>query len=222
MNPFNIPVRQFQVPTHEKQLVRREDLEKMERAQDILEQARSRANALVEQAQQELEQARCEISEMHQRAAQEAKQSATLLAEQAKEQAISKTVDWIVDEVSIEQVIAKQMSERIRSLVTVAIREYSATQDVSEILVRRLTKPIDEQLAKGNVTLKVHPNAMHSIRGTLGENDGLTVVADDGLSDKQARLETALVRVDIDLDQHLQLILDKLLCEPEALAVGEQ
>lgn len=214
MNPFNIPVRRFQIATHEKQIVRREDVEKMEQAQDILEQARSKADAIVLQAQ-------IEIGEMHQRAADEAKQNAALLAEQAKQHAISKTVDWIVDEVSIEQVIAKQMSERIRSLVTVAIREYSAIQDVSEILVRRLTKPIDEQLAKGCVTLKVHPNILPSVSSTLDKSDGLTIVADDRLGDRQARLETSLVRVDIDLDQHLQMILDKLLCQPEALAVGE-
>ncbi|MCL9783731.1 hypothetical protein M9194_20100 [Vibrio sp. S4M6] len=221
MNPFSIPIYHLNVYSYEQGVIPREVIEQAEQAHDIVENAKHQAEQIQLQAQRDLDRAQLEIEDMHRQAIAEAEQTAAFVVQQAKDVAISQSIDWIADEVSLEKVIALQMGEKIRALIAQAVREYAALEDVSEILLRRLSKPVEEQLKKGSVDLMVHPEVLPKLSQKVAKGDGLNLIADASLTVKQARLETPLVRVELDLERHLQHIIDKLLSMPEAMAVGE-
>ncbi|MCL9783822.1 hypothetical protein M9194_20560 [Vibrio sp. S4M6] len=218
MNPFKFPVSRLQECSYPGDIIPKTELEHLNHAQSVLDEARKQAQNIIAEAESELHQAKADIQQMRADARFKAEQEAVSIAQKETDQAIARTIEWIADEISLEQRVAANMGERIRTLVAQAVTEYCAQQDVSEILVRRLSRPIEEQLLKGNVQLKVNSQMLSAIELKLPKGNGLEIVADDSLSKNQACLETALLRMDLDLDLHLQSILDNLIGESKAQA----
>ncbi len=197
-----------------------ETFEKMQQAEYLMQQARIEASQIIEQAQEQLAQARQEIALMQEQAHLQATNHARELAESAQSQAIADAIQWLVDEQSLERAIACEMEQKVRSLVAFAIREFAGEQDTTELLIRRISKMVDEQLKHNRVSLIVNPNQLKYIRKELGEGDELVYRTDEGLSESQAVIETSLVRMELDLDRHLELIIEHLLGESKAVACG--
>ncbi|MGF1740032.1 hypothetical protein L4C34_02915 [Vibrio profundum] len=216
MNPFKLSVSHLQECNYVGDIISREELEQLENAQTILDDAKRKAEQIRAIAESELNTTRSDIQQMIQQAKVKAEKDAVLIAQEATDQAIADTIQWVVDEMSLEQRVAANMNERIRSLVAQAVTQYSAQQDVSEILVRRLSRPIEEQLSQGKVQLKVNSQVLPFIELKLSKVNGLELIADDSLSERQACLETMLVRMDLDLDRHLHSVLDNLVGEPKS------
>ncbi|WP_159084720.1 hypothetical protein [Dongshaea marina] len=220
MNPFSIAISQISGIPMTGDVIGSETFEKMQQAEYLMQQARIEASQIIEQAQEQLAQARQEIALMQEQAHLQATNHARELAESAQSQAIADAIQWLVDEQSLERAIACEMEQKVRSLVAFAIREFAGEQDTTELLIRRISKMVDEQLKHNRVSLIVNPNQLKYIRKELGEGDELVYRTDEGLSESQAVIETSLVRMELDLDRHLELIIEHLLGESKAVACG--
>lgn len=189
---------------------------------NVLLQAKREAEALRLQAKNTLAEAKKQSAHIRQQARLQGQQEAEEFVEEARTKAVSDTIRWLVAEDDMEQVIANRLEKRIRSIAVQALLEFARKQEPVELLVQRLTHKIPEILqAEQKLQLRVHPWNLSIVQGAFYDELQVRISTDDTLSSGQAVLENDLMMIMIDLDAHLNVLVERLLNTSQT-ARGEQ
>lgn len=191
------------------------ELTRCTQALETLQAAQHKARALKEEAQEALVNAQNEAELIRQQARLEGQKEGEQWIEKARTQAINETVTWLVEEDDLELTIANRLEEHIRSLASQALLEFAGKQDPAELLVRRLARKVPETIREGQaLQIKVHAWDLATVQAAFHDQTRIQVSADDKLTPGQAILENDLVTVRIDLDAHLNVLIQRLKAPP--------
>lgn len=168
--------------------------------------AQADADALRQQAASELEQARRDADALREAARQEA----GAIRVQAREEAIADAVQWLCCEQDMEQLIARELAQRWRSLTARVLDQVLGQGDQNERVLRRVEHKVAELLPRGRLTLAVPPTALAVATQYWAATPQVSVVADPELVPGQARLDNGLVRIHLDTPAHQALLLQQL------------
>ncbi|EAA3660112.1 type III secretion protein [Salmonella enterica] len=196
-NPLNLVIRTLPGPCPQERLTRDLQAEREQihqRLAEILDQGREEASALRSEGEACLAQAKEEASRLIEAAKIEAKE----LVLKARVSAAEEAVQWLYDELEMEQRIANELSQRWRNLIAQSLDELLGQQDQNALLLRRIEKRVTELLPSGRVTLILPPTAMASAIDRWKDITEVTLQVDSTLSEAQAILDNGLVRIHLD------------------------
>ncbi|VVE00016.1 type III secretion system apparatus protein [Pandoraea aquatica] len=144
-----------------------------------------------------------------------ARQEASTQAEAARQAAIAQTVDWLVDEASMEREIVRSLERRVADAMTGALANFVGKLDVGERFAHRIGQTLPGLVREGALVLRV-PTAHHSaVTDALREADiMLACTPDASLSGRQAHIESEWVTVRLDLDADLAAVIKRLRAVP--------
>ncbi|PRP69728.1 hypothetical protein BUE93_13615 [Chromobacterium amazonense] len=217
-NPLNLAVATLPGPLPTGCVIRAAELETRRDLAGALERlhaaAREDAEALRLQAQAELEQARREAEALREAAWQDA----AAIRRQARDEAVDEAVQWLCCEQEMEQLIARELAQRWRTLTARVLEELLGQSDQNQLLLRRVERKVAELLPRGRVTLCVAPSALAVAARAWASAPEVKVMADSGLASGQARLDNGLVRIHLDEPAHQARVLQQLAGEPERVA----
>ncbi|POA99796.1 protein EsaK [Chromobacterium sinusclupearum] len=217
-NPLNLPVILLPGPMPAGTIVSAAELAARRDQAAALEAlhaaAREDAEALRRQAQAELEQARREAEALR----EAARQDAAAIRHQARDEAVDEAVQWLCCEQEMEQLIARELAQRWRTLTARVLDEVLGQSDQNQLLLRRVERKVAELLPRGRVTLCVSPSALAAATRAWASAPEVKVMADPGLATGQARLDNGLVRVHLDEPAHQARVLQQLAGEPGRVA----
>lgn len=144
-----------------------------------------------------------------------ARQEAATQAEAARQAAVAQTVDWLVDEASMEREIVRSLERRVADAMTGALSNFVGKLDVGERFAHRVGQTLPDLAREGVLVLRV-PTAHHTaVEGALRDADiVLACTPDASLSDRQARIESEWVTVCLDLDADLAAVIKRLRAVP--------
>ncbi|MFJ2995526.1 hypothetical protein [Pandoraea sp. NPDC087047] len=167
----------------------------------------------------EREQARREVEALRhawQAAAQErAQEEAAALAETARQAAVVQTVEWLVDEASMEREIVRSLERRVADALTGALSNFVGSLDTGERFAHRVGQALPGLVREGALVLRVPPAHYDAVANALRHADiMLPCSADASLSAHQARIESEWVTVCLDLDADLAGVIERLRVAP--------
>lgn len=144
-----------------------------------------------------------------------ARQEAATQAEAARQAAVAQTVDWLVDEASMEREIVRSLERRVADAMTGALSNFVGKLDVGERFAHRVGQTLPGLVREGVLVLRV-PTAHHAaVAGALRDADiVLACTPDATLSGRQARIESEWVTVCLDLDADLAAVIKRLRAVP--------
>ncbi|VVE48458.1 hypothetical protein [Pandoraea anhela] len=177
------------------------------------------ARAEREAAQAALEQARREIDAQRsawQEAAQaRIKAEAAAMAESARQAAVAQTVQWLVDEASMEREIVRSLERRVADVLTGALKNFVDKLDVGERFAHRVGQALPGLVREGALLMRVAPAQHDAIANALRDADIVLPCSPDAtLTDRQARIESEWVTVCLDLDADLAAVIERLRVGP--------
>ncbi|KVX77016.1 hypothetical protein [Burkholderia ubonensis] len=192
-------------------------------AASILEQAQSRAAALLDEATNQRAAAERDARQFCEDARQRWLSAATAELEQARQDLIGETIQWLADEADIEARIAENLDDRLRVLIASVVEPYLRERDAVELLLERVRTRIATEHGRQPLVLHVGTTSAERIRTALHDEPRVRVLADVTLGDSEARLESPHVIVRFNLEQHLSLLISRLTaCTPEPSIDGER
>jgi hypothetical protein len=166
---------------------------------DLLAAAHAEAEHIQAQALAVLDQARQDAIAIQQDAHRRADETFEALCREAQEKAAAEAVQWLCEEQDLEQQIADQVSLRWRHLTAQVLGETIGKHDQTDILIRRVERKVNDLLSHGQIMIYVAPVALVATKQRFAETAQILVATDEQLSEGQARLETHLLHVHIDL-----------------------
>ena len=205
-----IPIIRLQVASPQKSIIPATELAECVMGSAELHTAQLEADALKHDAQALISDAQRAVETIQQQAYLDSQADAAEGVEAARTHVIEETLDWLVAEGQLELAIASRLEERIRILAAQALLEFSGKQDHTELLVRRLARKIPETIRHGQLQLRVSSSRLASVQAAFEGEPHIQVSTDDTLAEAHAVLENNLVRLQIDLDRHLNLLTERL------------
>ncbi|QAU24828.1 protein EsaK [Dyella sp. M7H15-1] len=166
---------------------------------DLIAKAHDEAQRIHADAAALLEQARQDADAIRQDAHRQAAQEIEALRREAQQAGAAEAVQWLCAEQNLEQAIAREVSLRWRHLTAQVLKETIGKHDQTELLMRRIERKVGELLPHGQIALHVTPSALAAARHSFAETTSITVIADEQLTEGQARLESHLLHVHVDL-----------------------
>lgn len=218
MKTSPIPLVRVHTPKPQKAVISAAELDFHIAASQRLLSTQQKAQAMEQQALEIISTAEHEAEKIRQDAYIESQAQAAQHIETARYKAIEEAVDWLEAESNIELGIANRLEERIRSLAVSALFEFSGKQDQAELSVRRLSRKIPEMIRNDRLRLRVHPLSFSVVQHAFQETH-VTVSADETLAMGQAELESDLVRIKLDVDAHLNILIARLVQRPQPTQV---
>ena len=219
-NPLNISLLTLPGPLPEAPLIRAAEVKRRAdhaAALDALHHAaQARADALQHEAEARLQQAQREAEALLATAQQEAQ----ALRRQAYDKAINEAVQWLCCEQDMEQLIARELTRRWRTLTAQVLEELLGQYDQNELLLRRVERKVAELLPRGSLTLSVAPSALASATRTWAETPEVCIRADASLLAGEAWLDNGLVRIHLDTPAHQASLLAQLAGTPLGVRHG--
>lgn len=212
-NPLNLVIGTLPGPCPRERLTQdllAEREQTRQRLDEILAQGHEAAAALRAEGEVCLGQAREEAARLLDAARSEAK----ALAQAARASAAEEAVQWLCGEQEMEQLIAREVSQRWRHLTAQALEELLGQQDQNALLLRRIERRVTELLPGGRVTLLLPPAAMGAASASWGEVNEVTLQADPDLSEGQAILDNGLVRIHLDNPVQQASVLERFIDAP--------
>ena len=209
-NPLHISLHTLPGPIPETPIMRATDLrlrQELAMALDELQRAaQANANALQHEAEAQLEHARHEAEALLATAHHEAH----TLRRQAYDKAIAEAVQCLCCEQDMEQLIARELTQRWRALTAQVLEELLGQFDQNELLLRRVERKVAELLPKGSLLLSVAPCALASATRMWADTPEVSVTADATLASGEAWLDNGLVRLHLDTPTHQARLLEQL------------
>ncbi|PKH21806.1 hypothetical protein CIG19_14775 [Enterobacterales bacterium CwR94] len=187
----------------------REQLAQYVQANDILEQAAQEAARLLKAAENERQETHARCAALIEQAKREGIQQGQAAVETTRQQVITETVQWLVDEKRLEEQIANLMQERLQEMVQRIVEPYLMTCDPVPLLIQRVDALMHQYLHENNLELYVSHEHIPQLSHAFSGNVPLTLIADDTLSLHQARLVSPCAIVWLDLKQHLRLLMEQ-------------
>ncbi|HEY4262091.1 MAG TPA: hypothetical protein VGM98_18115 [Schlesneria sp.] len=197
--------------------LRTDQLDKYCDAEAILAAAQREANTLKIEANKILDDARRDALNIHEKALRDGLASATDELERQRVALVGETIQWLIDEQALEASIADRLDARISALVVDIVSRYLGDQDSVELLTRRIRTVIPEESIAHRIRLRVSPANAAPIQDRLSTERRIFVVADDAISDTEAKLETPDAIVCLDLERDLKLLLSSLTTCPSGI-----
>ncbi|WP_179958299.1 hypothetical protein [Chitinimonas arctica] len=179
-------------------------------ANRVLDRAKLRAGVISKEALRQLEQAKAEGETILAWSRDEGLRQAAKEVEQAKRDAIEDAVEWLVQEQQLERHIVVRLEKEIRALAAQAFAELVGGLDAGELLLQQLGKYVSDSINEGKLELRVNPVHWARAIDTFAAEPRILVIPDKSLTIKQAILNSAYVQIQLDLDRHLQLLVDRL------------
>ncbi|CAI8807416.1 hypothetical protein [Pseudomonas zeae] len=173
------------------------------RAQEACKDLHDQARLVLEQAQNQAENIR---QEAYQQGLQDAAQ--TLAAQQ--QSLVEETLDWHVSQARLEATLAQHLDTRIRAMVAAVLEEFIGEQVAADLIVKRVQRRLSDVLSAGTVTLHVSDSCQPQACEELGAYPHVRIVTCTSLQPRQARVQTPLFTLHIDLDKHLNSLLSRL------------
>ncbi|UVA80386.1 hypothetical protein [Pandoraea commovens] len=144
-----------------------------------------------------------------------ARQEAETQAEAARQAAVAQTVDWLVDEASMEREIVRSLERRVADAMTGALSNFVGKLDVGERFAHRVGQTLPDLVREGVLVLRVPTAHLAAVAGALRDADiVLACTPDASLSGRQARIESEWVTVCLDLDADLAAVIKRLRAVP--------
>lgn len=207
-NPLNLAIGTLPGPCPWERLTRdllAEREQTRQRLAEILEHGHEEAAALRAEGEACLSQAREEAAHLLEAARIEAKE----LAQAAWASATEEAVQWLCGELEMEQLIARELSQRWRHLTAQALEELLGQQDQNALLLRRIERRVTELLPSGRVTLLLPPSSMAAATESWRDVTEVTLQAELTLNEGQAILDNGLVRIHLDNRVHQASVLER-------------
>ncbi|WP_051673175.1 hypothetical protein [Pseudomonas chlororaphis] len=191
------------------QFIPAEELQEHFAAASALAQAHEACEALHQQANLTLEQAHEEAEQIRQQAYHQGMLEAAQAWAEQQQALIDQTLEWHVSQTQLEATLTQHLDTRIRALVAVVLEEFVGEQNAADLMVKRIHQRLG-LLNEGAITLHVSDTCQSRAREHLGAYPNVRVVSCSSLKSAQARVQTALFTLHIDLDQHLDSLLSRL------------
>lgn len=220
MNPFNLSLQRLAVPAPLQVQLTAETLLAWQQTQSLSRWVRQRAAQRLLRVRQRRLDIRQAARQYVQRMRRQGQAQTTQLLEQTRVQAIQETIQWLVPAQQLESALADHLAQQAAHWAVEAFKRLVEAVDQPQLLVQQLHASIRELQPHGSLTLRVHPNQLEGLQQSLCENGSVTVVADQHLQPLQAVLESPLVVIKLDLEQHVTLLIEQLLTSPPRRVVS--
>jgi len=206
-------------PVPQGTVIARETLELMREQSRCREQWLADAKACRDAAVAERERARLESEAMCAALLEEARaqsqQHAAQCAEEARREVLAQTLDWLVDEASMERATVRSLERRIAEALIGALSNFVATLDVGERFAHRVANTLPSLVREGALVLRVPPAHHEAVTTALQRaNIVLACTPDPALTKHHARLESEWVTLCLDLDADLAAVVERLRVAP--------
>lgn len=179
-------------------------------AQQIVAKANEHAAQVSADLEQRIATARDEIQAIREHARQAGMDDAEHALQRLREQTIADTVDWLIAEDQLERQIANGLDQWIRHLLTQATAAWLDERNGIDDLMRRVKQRLESMDDRELASLYVAPCVDAAVREALAAMPRVRIHTDATLSAGQARLESRLALIHLDLDAHRDLILQRL------------
>lgn len=214
MNPLQLPVRTLPGARPAGPHLPAATLRRHLDGADVVATAHAAATQLRLEAEAVLAQAQREAEAIHTQALHEAAEERTTLGQQARDQAVADSLQWLCEEQQLEQELARQLAQRWRSLTANVLEELLTKNDQTEMLLHRLQRKVAELLPQGRLALQVAPAELDATRRAFAAAAAVAVSADAALAAGQAVLDNGLVRIHLDLPAYQRWLLEQLAGQP--------
>ncbi|MEW9889583.1 MAG: hypothetical protein AB2989_06540 [Candidatus Symbiodolus clandestinus] len=208
MNPFNLRLQRLTLPAPLPVHLTAETLTAWKTSDDLTTWIRRRAVQRLLRVRQWRLAVRQAARQYVQRMRKRGQAQVTQLFEQTRQQAIVETIQWLVTSQQIEQALTDHLVQQAAQWAVAAFKQLVADADQPQLLWQQLQGSLHELQGHGQLTLRVHPSQSQALQNRL---DNLHVIADQQLQPLQAFLESPLVKVELDLQHHLNLLIEQLL-----------
>ncbi|MCC7006996.1 MAG: hypothetical protein IT497_10205 [Ottowia sp.] len=194
------------------EVIRSNTLQPYLEAQDVLSQAHEEAQEITQQATSLLADTQAQVKTIQAQAKEAGLKDAHIAIDQACQEAVANTIQWLVKTQELEQSVVNRLENRIRNYLAQIFSEFSRSQDQIELVLHRISKHLPEFIAQGRLTLRLNAPTRARIEATLGSARAarIHIITDHTLQPGQAILDGELVRVVIDVEQHGQALLKLL------------
>lgn len=220
MNPFNLPLQRLGLPAPLQVHLTAEKLIAWQRSNQLTHWVRQRAAQRLIRVRQRRLEIRQATRQYVQRMRKRGQAQTTQLLEQTRAQAIQETIQWLVPAEQLERALADHLAQQAAHWAVEAFKQLLDAVEQPRLLEQQLHASIRELQPHGSLMLRVHPNQLEGLQQSLCENGRVTVVADQHLQPLQAVLESPLVVIKLDLEQHVTLLIEQLLTPPPRRVVS--
>ncbi|ALS60553.1 hypothetical protein [Pandoraea norimbergensis] len=206
-------------PVPQGTIIARETLDLMREQSRNREQWLAEAKACRDAAMAERERAQADSDAMCaallEAARVQSQQQAAQCAEDARREVIAHTLDWLVDEASMERATVHSLERRIADALIGALSNFVATLDVGERFAHRVANTLPSLVREGALVLRVPPAHHEAVATALQRaNIVLACTPDTTLTGRHARLESEWVTLCLDLDADLAAVVERLRVAP--------
>jgi hypothetical protein len=196
-------------------VVSREALERLRTAGEQRSAWLEQARVERESAQQARAQAERDARTLHETtladAREIARQEASASAAAARHEAVTRAVDWLVEEAVLERRIVQSLERRIARTLAEALTNFVDSLDVGERVAHRVAHALPALVREGALVLRVPPAHAERVAEALRHADiVLASVADATLRGLEARIESEWVTVCLDLEADLAAVVERL------------
>lgn len=195
-------------------IVSADTMASMSDAAVMLDAARADAEACRQAAQAALASAQAEAQHIREAARLAGEVDARDTIEAARVAAVDAAVAWLVEEVTLEQAVVASLDKRIREAMAHALAVFVEQQDQTAMLARRIARSVPGLVADGALTVRAHPTRADSVSAAFASCTALRVIPDVRLAPAQARIESPLATICIDVDADLSRIQAYFQTEP--------
>lgn len=179
-------------------------------AQQIVANAKDQAASILAELEEHIAAARDDVQNIREQARLAGMDQAKQQLDRLREQAIADAVEWLVAEDQLECHIANSLDEQLRSLLTQAMSAWLDERNVVDDLMRRVKQSLEAMAGQELASLYIPPGIDAALREELSAMPRVRIYTDATLTGGQARLESRLILIRLDLDSHRRLLLDRL------------
>ncbi len=183
-------------------------------AASIVERAQAHAARVLDEARGTLADAERDARRLREDAQRQGLADAAAELARMRADLIGETVQWLVDEADLEAQIATHLDHRLRTLIASVVEPYLRNRDAVELLLAQVRTCIAADQRASPLVLQVGAASAERIRAALGDAPHVRVTVGAALRANEARLASPHAIVHFDPDQHLDLLLSRLLSAP--------
>ncbi|MFV9997708.1 MAG: hypothetical protein AB8W78_09010 [Arsenophonus endosymbiont of Dermacentor nuttalli] len=205
MNRFLVLVKEFQLSKQTLEITPHEiqqGLAEYRREQ----KARQRIKRYADKVRQECDALRLEAEEIVGKAERTAKQQQEAWRTQLRQEVVTESIDWLVEQAQLEKQLVIVLQERICQQVKLIIKAWSQKQNISQNLITQITEQISKAATKKSLTLSVAPEQADEVRKVFTENMQINIRSD--FAPWQAELSSSCMTLRFDLYEHLDRLLE--------------
>ncbi|WNN43895.1 FliH/SctL family protein [Winslowiella toletana] len=210
MTLLTIPVTRLTVAAPAGTLIHASQLAEFLAAEDIIAAAQAQAEQILQRAELDAEHLQQYCDKAQEAARQEGLMQVEEEAPALRQQAVADTIQWLIETHEVERRVVEQLEVRLRRIMVQVFEEFYGQQNDARLLMAHLHRHIDALLDEATGTLHVNESQYDELRQAFVTHPQLRVKPDARLQPGEARLNTSLVSLYLNLDEQLQSILSRL------------